>query len=222
MRFCAKHSLHLISDEVYALSVFSNPSAPDAPPFTSILSIDTTNIINPNLVHVTYGFSKDFGAAGLKLGVLISRNGSLRQAVQAVIRFHGASGPSLAIATAMLEDRTWCREYVAIARERIADAYRYTTKRLNEMGVKYLEGGNAGFFLWVNLTPLLPPESVGVSDDEREYALTTRFLDGGVVLQPGEEHSVWKGWFRIVFTMEQWMLEEGLRRFEAVVRDLNW
>lgn len=108
MRFCQIHNLHLICDEIYALSIFANPDFPNATPFTSALSIDPTNIIDPNLVHVTYGLSKDFGAAGLKVGCLVTRNEELKKAAGAVVRFHAVSGPSVAIATAMLEDRMWC------------------------------------------------------------------------------------------------------------------
>ena len=57
MKFCNRHKLHLINDEIYALCVFDSGS-PDAVPFTSILSLATPEIINPNLVHVLYGFSK--------------------------------------------------------------------------------------------------------------------------------------------------------------------
>lgn len=56
-RFCHKNSLHLISDEVYASCVFDTDD-PNAVPFTSILSLDLSDLIDPNLVHVLYGFSK--------------------------------------------------------------------------------------------------------------------------------------------------------------------
>ena len=58
MRFCQKYRIHLISDEIYALSVWHNAEQPDAPRFTSVLSIDTTDIIDPGLVHVIWGMSK--------------------------------------------------------------------------------------------------------------------------------------------------------------------
>lgn len=57
MRFCQKHRIHLISDEIYALSVFDTGNA-DAIPFTSVLSIDTTDVIDNNYLHVLYGMSK--------------------------------------------------------------------------------------------------------------------------------------------------------------------
>ena len=58
MKFCQRHKIHLISDEIYALSVWENPEAPDAVTFESVLSIDTTGIIDPGLVHVLWGMSK--------------------------------------------------------------------------------------------------------------------------------------------------------------------
>ena len=58
MKLCQKYQIHLISDEIYALSVFKNEEAADAAPFTSILSIDPAGIIDPSLVHVIWGMSK--------------------------------------------------------------------------------------------------------------------------------------------------------------------
>lgn len=58
MKFCQRYKIHLFSDEIYALSVWKNPEVPDAVTFESVLSIDTTGIIDPNLVHVLWGMSK--------------------------------------------------------------------------------------------------------------------------------------------------------------------
>jgi 1-aminocyclopropane-1-carboxylate synthase len=57
LRFCEKHQLHLIADEIYGLSVFNSGDA-DAVQFTSVLSLDIPEIIDSNLVHVLYGLSK--------------------------------------------------------------------------------------------------------------------------------------------------------------------
>lgn len=58
MRLCGKYDLHLISDEIYGLSVFENPEMPDPVPFTSILSIDPKGLMDPRKVHMQWGFSK--------------------------------------------------------------------------------------------------------------------------------------------------------------------
>jgi aspartate/methionine/tyrosine aminotransferase len=54
MQLCQKYDVHLVSDEIYALSVFQNAvdSEPSRVPFESILSIDPTGIIDPAKLHV--------------------------------------------------------------------------------------------------------------------------------------------------------------------------
>ena len=106
--FCQKHQLHFISDEVFAMCVFDSGSR-YAVPFTSILSFNLSEFINPNLVHVFYSFSKvwmpklhwiatkiltsrsnqprtqDFAAGGLRVGFLISRNEDLLRACKGIL-----------------------------------------------------------------------------------------------------------------------------------------
>lgn len=80
LQFCQKYQLHLISDEVYALSVYDDADSTDG--FVSVLSIDPVPLgVDPALIHVLYGMSKDFAASGLRLGCLISRNERFLQAV---------------------------------------------------------------------------------------------------------------------------------------------
>ncbi|KAF2012800.1 PLP-dependent transferase [Aaosphaeria arxii CBS 175.79] len=218
MKFCQKHQIHFISDEVYGLSVFDS-GEPDTVPFTSALSINPTDIIDPNLLHVTYAMSKDFGAPGLRIGALISKNEDLKESLLNVIRFHSTSGPSIAIATAMLEDREWVRSFIGKSRERLADTYKFVIGRLNEIGIKYLRGTNAGFFVWIDLSPYLPPESEGLSQERREEVLAQKFIDGGLFLQPHEEHALKPGWFRMVYSsMTRETLELALKRFENVIK----
>ena len=58
MKLCQKYQIHLISDEIYALSVWKNEEAPNADTFVSILSLDPAGVIDPSLVHVMWGMSK--------------------------------------------------------------------------------------------------------------------------------------------------------------------
>jgi xeroderma pigmentosum group C-complementing protein len=79
LQFCHKYQIHLISDEVYALSVYDNDDPNSG--FVSVLSIDPVPLgVDPALVHVLYGMSKDFAAAGLRLGCLVSQNKRFLQA----------------------------------------------------------------------------------------------------------------------------------------------
>ncbi|KAJ5374663.1 hypothetical protein N7517_006669 [Penicillium concentricum] len=209
-RFCNKHSLHLISDEVYASCVFDSGD-PEAVPFTSILSLDFAGLIDPNLVHVLYGFSKDFASGGLHLGFLVTQNQQLRQACKAILRLHGASQAAVTIGTTILEDQAFVSSFTAKSRRGLASAYQLTTSVLNEEGINYIKGGNAGFFVYVDLSPYLPVDSA-LSPRQREFALAQSLVDAGVFLHPAEEHSQDIGWFRLVFSQEEEILKEGLDR----------
>lgn len=57
MSFCEKNKIHLISDEVYALSTY-NMGSEDELGFTSVLSINPCELIDENRLHVLYGMSK--------------------------------------------------------------------------------------------------------------------------------------------------------------------
>lgn len=208
MQFCQKHRLHLLSDEIYACSVFD--SGEPAVPFTSILSIDSSGLIDPDLLHVTYGLSKDFGAAGLRVGAIITRSKPVLRAIEAAMRFHNPSGASLAIGSAMLESREWCRAFIDGSRTKLAQAYKHVTKGLTDIGIRYLPGSNAGFFVWIDLSPYLPSELGG--EKTREFALAKKLKQEGVFLHPCEEHSVHPGWFRLVYSQDARIVTEGLER----------
>ncbi|KAF4471786.1 1-aminocyclopropane-1-carboxylate synthase [Fusarium albosuccineum] len=213
MQFCQKHRLHLLSDEIYACSVFD--SGDPAVPFTSILAIDSTGLIDPELLHVTYGLSKDFGAAGLRVGAIITRSKPVLRAIEAVMRFHNPSGASLAIGSAMLEDRQWCRDFVDSSRDKLGDAYRHVTRELRDIGIQYLPGSNAGFFVWIDLSPYLPSDLDGEAN--LTFALAKKLKNEGVFLHPQEEHSLEPGWFRLVYTQDRRIVTEGLKRIKRAI-----
>jgi hypothetical protein len=70
---------------------------------------------------------------------------------------------------------------------------------------------NAGFFIYIDLSPYLPDPDRPAR--EREFVLAQRFLDAGVFLHPGEEHGKVAGWFRLVFAHEEGVLRVGLARY---------
>lgn len=78
--WCAQRQMHLVVDEIYALSSFSNlhqdhgHSGP-----TSIL-----NICAQENVHCLYGLSKDFNMGGVRMAFLVTRNAQVRAAVSKI------------------------------------------------------------------------------------------------------------------------------------------
>ncbi|KAM0087091.1 hypothetical protein ACKRZS_000629 [Fusarium odoratissimum] len=180
-----------------------------------VLTVNPHNPLDPELLHVTYGLSKDFGAAGLRLGAIITRSQPVLRAIEAAMRFNNPSGASLAIGSALLEDRAWCRAFIDSSRLKLAQAHRHITSQLSDMGIKYLPGSNAGFFVWVDLSPYLPSEFDG--ELNQEFALAKRLHKVGVFLHPREEHSIEPGWFRMVYSQDPRTVTEGLRRIHKAI-----
>ncbi|TQB72309.1 hypothetical protein MPDQ_006903 [Monascus purpureus] len=227
LRFCDRHHIHFISDEVYASCVFDSGD-PEAVPFTSILSFDLSEFIDPDLVHLLYGFSKDFAAGGLHLGFLVSQNAQLLLACQATLRLHSPSTAAITIGTTILEDTEFTSQFIQKSQESLSRSYRLVTSVFDKEGIQYIKGGNAGFFIYINLSPYLP-RNISVKDHDpqngnnnndnkstgdvhREFALAQHLFDAGVFLHPNEEHAKEPGWFRLVFAHEEDTLQEGLKR----------
>ena len=72
VKFCAKTDIHLIFDEVYAMTSFPCPELADPPPFVSGLALDIEALGGkPNMVHVIWSSSKDFGQSGVRMVSLL-------------------------------------------------------------------------------------------------------------------------------------------------------
>ncbi|KAE8168429.1 pyridoxal phosphate-dependent transferase [Aspergillus tamarii] len=211
--FCGRHRIHLISDEIYANSVF-----PDANLFTSVLSLNLSGIIDPNLVHVMYGMSKDFGASGLRLGSLYSRNQNLIQAAAGVNLFSWPSYLAQDMWARLLQNETKTDELLSKNRNRLNQTYSNVTSWLDQRNITYFRGGNAGLFVWARV--LNVSESIG---PEKYNQTVACFLEAcrchGVNIGDGRNFVAEGGfgWFRITFSYPFKMLECGLTRLGQVL-----
>ncbi|RAL09383.1 putative aminotransferase [Aspergillus homomorphus CBS 101889] len=221
MKLCQKYQMHFISDEIYALSVWKNTVDQTASPvaFESALSVDLAGIIDSNLVHVLWGMSKDFGANGLRLGVIISQfNRDMHVAMGGVSLYSYTSGTADHLASLMFEDAEFTDKYIAENQEKLSTTYTYAARRLKELGIEYAPGCNAAFFLWVNLGKRfveLHPEEKGseVGDKVMQRLLQKKvFLASGALF--GSERD---GWFRVVFTHPVEFLETAFGRIVAAL-----
>ncbi|KAK3651451.1 hypothetical protein LTR56_005593 [Elasticomyces elasticus] len=239
--FCEKHSLHYLSDEIYANSVFVNHQYPKATSFHSVLSIDLNEVIRPNLVHVLYGAAKDFCANGLRLGALHTRSTALKHAMTTITTF---SWPSYVIQDTwarILEDEKFLQWYLPENQKRLATNYRTLIKFLDENSISYFRGGNAGIFLWVYLgqrtAPSEKPDSAvqkshGAQSDVASVTLEAEQSDdlllagtclkNGVTIGRGSRFlSEEAGWFRITFSADEVALRTGLDRIRRSVIELS-
>lgn len=215
MQLCQRRRIHLIMDEIYALSVYPNPDDADAVPFTSSLAFDSSAYISPERLHLLYGFSKDFAAGGLRLGCLYTRNRELMAALSACTQFHWSGAGNERIAEAILEDEEFLDGFFEASARGLGERNRLVRGLLDEKGVRYHRGANAGFFLWVDFRPYL--DVTGKEGVEAEEALAKRFMDNKVSLTPGLSMSAEEpGWFRIVFTRSEEEMRLAMKRlFDA-------
>ncbi|KAK4226579.1 putative 1-aminocyclopropane-1-carboxylate synthase [Podospora fimiseda] len=237
--FCGRHNLHLISDEIYAKSVFRNPKAPNAIPFTSILSLDLTDRIDSQLVHVTYGASKDFCANGLRLGMLYTRNEGLMSAIASNAMLGWPPYIVQDIWAGMLENQSFLNDFLETNQKQLAEQYAITTQFLDEQGIPYFANSNAGMFLWIDLRrllcgmhwseerlPDLTVRRLSAEDKEKylkkEQDIFNRCGENKVLLACGSAFSTEElGWFRLTFTPTRDALYVGLSRLKDVFDQLR-
>ncbi|KAK5705782.1 hypothetical protein LTR17_021371 [Elasticomyces elasticus] len=239
--FCEKHSLHYLSDEIYANSVFVNDKYPKATTFHSVLSVDLDDFIRPNLVHVLYGAAKDFCANGLRLGALHTRSTALKNAMATITTF---SWPSYVIQDTwarILEDEKFLQWYLPENQKRLGANYCTLIKFLDKNSISYFRGGNAGIFLWVYLGQGTAsggiPDSAVEKSNGRQFGgasatleaeqlydrlLADTCLKNGVMIGRGSRFlSEEAGWFRITFSADEVALRTGLDRIRCSVVGLS-
>ncbi len=198
--------LHVVLDEVYALSVFGER------PFTSVARL------RPSLgerVHIVWAFSKDFAASGLRCGVLASENQRVLAAVDGLAYWACCSGDTQVLLGEMVADDGWADRYLAAMQARLGAAYRAVAGELRAGGVPFFPA-EAGFFVLVDLRGFLPEPTW-----EAEHALWRRLLDrAGVNLTPGAALRADRpGFARLCFaSVPPEVAGAGVRRLVEVLR----
>lgn len=133
--WCIDRSIHFISDEIYALSMFEH-----AQPFVSAMEVSEnenfggkSSFANATLicldqavadyVHTMWGASKDFGLNGLRIGILHTRNKQLQSALRNTAYFFGTPGEIQRVFAEVLSDNSFLDTYIPLNQARITTAY---------------------------------------------------------------------------------------------------
>jgi hypothetical protein len=109
----------VVVDEVYSNTVFAPPRAEEKDKtkskgeeergYKSVLNLYAPL---PPHVHVCWGFSKIFGVAGWRVGVLVSENRRVLDAVSSLLHPHEASTDTLHGLAALLETPEFSRQFL--------------------------------------------------------------------------------------------------------------
>ena len=199
------NGLHVVFDEVYALSVFGKS------PFVSVASRSATL---GDTVHVVWAFSKDFAASGLRCGVLMSENPEVLSAVDALAYWACCSGDTQFMLGELISDDAWVDGYIEAMQSRLREAYRRTTAALDGAGIRY-QPAEAGFFVLCDMRSFM--DEVTWEEEDR---LWRRILEeANVNLTPGAACHVGEpGFMRLCFAAEPTdVIVSGVQRLGRVV-----
>ncbi|PIG79338.1 aminotransferase GliI-like protein [Aspergillus arachidicola] len=210
MAFCQRRNIHLVSDEVFALSSFASPDFTNPEPFVSCLSINPSRAgCDPQRIHVVWSMSKDLSASGVRLGCVITRNRPLRDVVGLVASVH-VSVLSTIFAKEVLASPQ-LPKLLTLSATRLAGAYTTLTTAFKATGIEYFPS-YATVFVLARLAP------TASTWDEEMLALRA-YMQAGVAVVPGRAYHMpegQKGWMRVTFAVSNEDLLEGIRRINRV------
>ncbi|KAI5475436.1 1-aminocyclopropane-1-carboxylate synthase [Pseudohyphozyma bogoriensis] len=220
-RFAEKYNIHLISDEIYALSCFESPDSVSPRPFTSFLSLDVQADAgcDPSRIHVIYGSSKDWSSNGLRVGALISQaNPALHTAMESSCLLMKISSAADLLWSNLLLDDEALPTYISLNRARLSAAYTRATNFLKTHAIPY-RPSNAGHFIFIDLRRFLEQ---GVEPVVAEERLAMKLAGYGVNLARGNAYSHPEpGWFRLTFALRADFFEQVLAGLTRVERALG-
>ncbi len=222
--WCKENKIHLISDEIYAGSVYQKDTAD----FSSALKLASSPTPGePGLglgpyVHLVYALSKDFALSGLRVGVMYSENPEIRLPLQKLNDLCCISSQTQCLVEDMMTAVSppssvhWAHGFLEENQRRIRERKDAWQSCLDELGIPHLDA-TAGLFCWMDFSEFLPDEGTPA---ERERALYLELLqEYGLLFTPGDSmKNEMPGFFRCVFTAaSDHEFELGMERLRTYV-----
>ena len=208
VRFINDKNIHLVSDEIYAATVFSSPN------FISISEILAEVECDRDLIHIVYSLSKDMGFPGFRVGIVYSYNDAVVNCGRKMSSFGLVSSQTQYFLASLLADEVFVEMFLTESAKRLEKRHGIFTNGLEQMGISCLTS-NAGLFCWMDLRSLLKEATV-----EAEIVLW-RVIINKVKLNvsPGSSfHCVEPGWFRVCFAnIDDETVEVALQRIRLFV-----
>lgn len=220
--------MHLVSDEIYAHS-----HTADATPFRSLLACRSA-IRHPARAHVAWGFAKDFGVSGFRIGAYLCRDVDRHEVARETAMWSPFDRLHAYMMSAVLGPggRQGAEIMTVLTRE-LTDTHRAIARLLDTNRIPYHRPGTSGLFFWLDLREWLGLPCPRPGDhaaeqvlldaavDDREGALAACLGDRAKVsITPGRNlYCAEPGFFRACYTGQDPRVV--LAAFQSIVRVLN-
>ncbi|KIX09590.1 uncharacterized protein Z518_00670 [Rhinocladiella mackenziei CBS 650.93] len=218
LRFCQRHAIHFISDEVYALTNFKTTDEIETTPFTSVLSLDLAALgVDMSRVHTVWSLSKDLGQSGFRMGCIITQANQEMVVGASLAANTQISALSTIFATSLLTSSK-LPELIKSNSKKLGQAYGTLTTFLRSHGIRYIPC-YAGLYVFAHLTDLMKSPV-----DLTETEMVQRLKEVGVIVSAGRAYhcpSGVAGWARIGFALPPQELHEAITRMDSVFRSIR-
>ena len=211
LNFANSHKLHVISDEIYLLSVFKQNAS-------VVCALALKHIPDPDRLHVVWGFSKDFGISGFRCGLVHTWNEGLKKVINvSCAYFHSIPTTLQYILQHFTDDFDWLDNvFIPTNQKRLREANEFVTRALKNLGVDVFPA-QAGLYVWADFRKYIEPLT-----REAESNLFHAMMDGGVYVPPGLAFACEEiGWFRIIVTVDEKSLKVGMERLPEILKDFS-
>lgn len=218
--WCIKNKIHLIVNELYALSTIDTQRSSMQTKYTEDFQSQSfahlINERNSEYLHMIYGFSKDFGISGMRVGVVYSKNEEFLTAYTNLAAPHMVSNLTQWLVQEVLSDKKFIKKYIKTNKSNLTRSYLTVTKALDKIDIPYVPA-RGSLFVWLDLSEFLIENT-----EEAEQNLWRSLYDKqGVLLTPGTGFGHTKrGQFRLVHSfLKQNALEEAVSRIKKFVKN---
>ena len=198
------HDLEIISDEIYAQTVFD----PEAH-YVSTLKLVPESY--RHRVHVTSSFAKDFVLSGFRTGMCFSFNPAIIQGFGSITYYSCVSSHTQSLLTALLKSPE-LEGVMDLSRQRLKTAYEIITKGLADIGVPTMKA-QAGIFIMADFSAYLEKQEFA-----EEHVLWQKIYNDLMInVSPGQLFGCDRpGWFRMCYAFEEDTVKEAVRRLAAL------
>lgn len=202
--FAMDHDLELISDEIYAQTVFDTEAT-----FVSTMKLVPASY--RHRVHVTSSFAKDFLLSGFRTGMCFSFNPSIIQGFASMTYYSCVSSHTQSLLTAMLKAPE-LPGIMDLSRQRLATAYKTIVEGFEAIGAPVMKA-QAGIFVMADFSSYLEKQEF-----EAEQILWEKIYNDLMInVSPGHLFGCDKpGWFRACYAFDQDTVEETCRRLATL------